>query len=51
MEINMRKQFVEVETVAEAEAICPWAAEIIEADGGFWCFESVADAANWKSQK
>lgn len=31
----MRKQFLEVETLEEAEKLAPWAAEIIEADGGF----------------
>lgn len=47
----MRTQFVEVETIEEAEALCPWAAEIIEAEGGFWCFESVRDADTWKAQQ
>lgn len=46
----MRKQFVQVKTREEAEEACPWAAEIVEADGGFWCFESVQDAETWKAQ-
>ncbi len=46
----MRKEFAEVETREEAEEMCPWAAEIIEAEGGFWCFESTADAETWKAQ-
>jgi hypothetical protein len=32
----MRKEFVEVETIEEAAEECPWAAEIVEAEGGFW---------------
>jgi hypothetical protein len=40
----MRKVFVEVGTVEEVEEECPWAAEIVKAEGGFWCFESVEDA-------
>lgn len=49
--MTMRKEFVEVETQEEAEDLCPWAAEIIEADGGYWCFESVTDAEIWKAQE
>jgi hypothetical protein len=47
----MRKVFVEVETVEEAAEECPWAAEIVEAEGGFWCFESVEDAENRKEEQ
>lgn len=46
----MRSQFVQVETREEAEAECPWAAEIIEVEGGFQCFESVTDAETWQAQ-
>jgi hypothetical protein len=46
----MRKQFVEVETREEAEQACPWAAEIVEVDGGWMAFESVADYDTWKAQ-
>lgn len=55
----MRKQFVRCDSPAEAEEICPWAAEIIEADGGgsagahahgYWCFESMTDANLFSSQ-
>lgn len=46
----MRKQFVECLTREFAEGVCPWAAEIIEADGGYWCFESPQDAAVWQVQ-
>ena len=47
----MRKQFVECETPERAEDACPWAAKIIEAEGGFWCFESVQDAETWRRQE
>lgn len=47
----MRVQFVGVETREEAEAECPWAAEIIEVEGGWRCFESVDDAEIWQAQK
>lgn len=40
----MRKQFVEGGTREQAEAECPWAAEVIEVDGGWQCFESQTDA-------
>lgn len=39
----MRQQFVEVATREEAEQACPWAAEILEVEGGYQCFESVSD--------
>jgi hypothetical protein len=47
----MRQQFVQCDTREEAEKACPWAAEIIEVEGGFRCFESVQDAATWKAQE
>jgi hypothetical protein len=47
----MRKQFVQVETREEAEAACPWAAEILEVEGGFHCFESVQDYEIWVGQE
>ena len=46
----MRKTFIEVERLEDAEVECPWAATIIEAEGGFWCFESVQDAEIWENQ-
>ena len=56
----MRKQFVQVETVAEAMKQCPWTSEIrwtgddnngYEDGAGYWCFESVADADIWDAQQ
>lgn len=47
---GMRKQFIDTDDRDDAERECPWAAEIIEADGGYWCFESVTDAATWRNQ-
>jgi len=49
----MRKAFIESTEAAtreEAEAYAPWAAEIIECDGGWMAFESVSDADTWKAQ-
>lgn len=45
----MRKQFVEG-TREQAQEQCPWAAEIVEADGGYWCFESTQDAETFQAQ-
>lgn len=46
----MRKQFIEGGAQAEAEALCPWAAEIIPTVGGWLCFESMQDVHMWLSQ-
>lgn len=47
----MRQLFLAVETLAEAENLAPWAAEIIKVEGGFRAFESVRDAKTWNSQE
>lgn len=36
--------------LAGAEELAPWAAEIIEVEGGWVAFESVADAETWAKQ-
>lgn len=36
--------------LAGAEELVPWAAEIIEVEGGWVAFESVADAETWAKQ-
>lgn len=46
----MRKQFVECSTTDQAREDCPWAAVVLPAEGGYWCFESVADAETWQAQ-
>lgn len=55
----MRQQFIPFEapegqdkaaTIDEARDVAPWAAEIIEADGGWQAFESAADAETWREQ-
>jgi hypothetical protein len=38
------------ETEEEVFRLCPWASEVIEADGGWWAFESVKDAEIWRNQ-
>jgi hypothetical protein len=47
----MRTQFVECNTRAQAKKECPWAAVIVKAEGGYWCFESRADYTTWKEQR
>lgn len=48
--MTMRKEIVEVATREEAEKACPWAAVIIQVEGGWICFESVTDAEVWQAQ-
>lgn len=50
-EIDMRTEFVEVATKAEAQDACPWASVIVEVEGGFRCFESFVDADIWAGQE
>lgn len=50
----MRKSFMdydEAQTLQDAEALAPWACEIIETDGGWAAFESATDAEMWEGQK
>lgn len=47
----MKTEFLQVETLAEAQDQAPWAAEIIEVDGGYRAFESTADFEIWNSQQ
>jgi len=48
----MRTEFLEVGTIEAAQAAAPWAAEIVEVDGGFMAFESMADYNQFsKSEK
>jgi len=37
-------------TKLDAETLCPWAAAIKEAEGGYWCFESIEEAEEWSRQ-
>lgn len=46
----MRQQFVSGNLREYAEDECPWAAVVVEVDGGFWCFESMADAIQFEAQ-
>jgi hypothetical protein len=46
----MDKKFVATTDRAEAEKECPWAAVIIEVEGGFRCFRYVSDYEEWRSQ-
>lgn len=40
-----------VDTREEAEQQAPWAAVIVEVEGGFMAFESMDDYKTWESQK
>ena len=44
----MRSEFVKAETIEEAYARCPWAATVLEVEGGFHAFESVVDVEQWR---
>lgn len=46
----MRTEFVESATKEDALERCPWAAVIIEVDGGWMAFESTADYEVWLRQ-
>ena len=47
----MRIQFVQTGSRKQAAAECPWAAKIVKVDGGYRCFESVADYDTWRKQR
>lgn len=47
----MRKEFVECRSRSTAGRRCPWAATIAKVEGGYMCFESVADYQTWKGQR
>lgn len=47
----MRTLFIECDTREEAERAAPWAAVIVEVDGGFKAFESAADYERWEAQE
>jgi hypothetical protein len=35
----------------QARKLAPWAAVVLKADGGYWAFESTADADQWRKQR
>lgn len=48
----MRTQFIQVETIEEAYNEAPWAAEIVEVEGGGWmAFESLDDLTVWENHE
>lgn len=47
----MRTEFLQVETVEEAEELAPWAATLVEVEGGYLAFESVANVRTWEDQR
>lgn len=40
----------EAATIDEAYELAPWAAEIIEIEGGYKAFESITDLHTWQAQ-
>ncbi len=47
----MRKEFVRCLSRSTARKLCPWAAIIAKAEGGYWAFESPSDYAIWRNQR
>ena len=47
---TMRTELIEAKDEAEATEAAPWAAVIVEAEGGYLAFESVHDAEVWANQ-
>ncbi len=46
----MRQQYVECSTEQEARGACPWAAIVVEVEGGYLAFESAYDYYVWQDQ-
>lgn len=47
----MRTQFIECITRYAARKTCPWAAVIVQVDGGYMAFESIDDYRTWRDAK
>ena len=47
----MRNVFVECKSRRTATRRCSWAAITVKVEGGYRCFESVADYKVWRQQK
>ena len=47
----MKTEFIQTAIRDEAENQAPWAAVIVEVEGGFMAFESVDDYETWENQK
>jgi hypothetical protein len=43
--------YATAETISEAENAAPWAADIVEVEGGYLAFESAAEARKWIDQQ
>ena len=46
----MRTEYVETDSAETAKGICPWAAILVQCEGGYMAFESVADSLQWSAQ-
>jgi hypothetical protein len=49
-EIEMRRETLNCETHEQAEDLAPWAAIIVQVEGGWMAFESMADYETWSKQ-
>lgn len=47
----MGTQFIPCSTIEEAKHEAPWAAEIVEVEGGYMAFESVTDYQTCQAQQ
>jgi hypothetical protein len=47
----MKIESVQCNSKTEAESQMPWAAIVVEVDGGYMGFESIADYNTWLNQK
>lgn len=47
----MRREFIMCKTRRTAQRRAPWAAVLVKAEGGWWAFESSADARMWQQQR
>jgi hypothetical protein len=47
----MRKESINASSAKQARKLAPWAAKVVKVEGGYFAFESVADAQTWRRQK
>jgi len=47
---EMRRETLNCETHEQAEDLAPWAAIIVQVEGGWMAFESMSDYETWSKQ-
>ena len=52
MGVGVMRQAIVCDATSEDQAflMCPWAAVVVEVEGGWMCFESVEDYRVWSMQ-